>query len=390
MPPRPRSFVADSCLRFRTTSLFWTSCSIAAWRSLTASRAGSSTCRGRRRHGAEIGLSSSRRWGLLLRTGRHATRSRTPEGAAARAAPGRWVRSGRRGPTRDRTRSFGPYRPRVQTWDRSRWPGKSGRLTYTATIYAVFVFRQIEQLSLRIWDDGAEGAEERLLEVQRLLDRLNVPPNPSAFVRDARWLIETAQGPLTRRLSPYFTIAGHVAASFKEERRLELHKAGAKLAGGHLRSQLRYREWNSGRPADDPEVVAFSRSSNSMDLALLIGDLVPLLEAYRNARAVPDSDAAANLADAILQGCSADPELCLTRLDLLWPYHDDRGRVCRARRRRWPRGIHADGRGARQAARALLRTDRRTGRIVEKTPHGPIHAPVPTHRTAWPTGLSRI
>ena len=44
------------------------------------------------------------------------------------------------------------------------------------------------------------GAADRLQEIQRLLDRLNDASRPDVFVRDARWLIQTAQGPLTRHL----------------------------------------------------------------------------------------------------------------------------------------------------------------------------------------------
>jgi hypothetical protein len=54
-----------------------------------------------------------------------------------------------------------------------------------------------------------------------------------------------------------------------------------------------------------------------MDMALLVYDLVPLLEAYEAACQGPGSDKRADLADAILQGMSADPELFLARLDLL-------------------------------------------------------------------------
>ena len=78
-------------------------------------------------------------------------------------------------------------------WDLHRWPGSSGRLTYAGTIYAVFILRQLEYLSLRIWDDGNEHAGDRLHDVQRLLDRLNAPAAASVFVRDARWLMQTAQ-----------------------------------------------------------------------------------------------------------------------------------------------------------------------------------------------------
>jgi hypothetical protein len=153
-----------------------------------------------------------------------------------------------------------------------------------------------------------------------VLDRLNASPSPHAIVRDARWLIQTAQGPLTRHLRPYFTIAEHIAESLSESDRLAVHRAGATLAGGHLRSQLRYAMWNSQRPADDADVLAFTRNSNSMDNGLLVRDLVPLLEAYRTARANDNVERRLELADPILQGLSADPGLLLVRLDLLRPY----------------------------------------------------------------------
>jgi hypothetical protein len=139
------------------------------------------------------------------------------------------------------------------------------------------------------------------------------------YVRDVRWLVQTAQGPLTKYLDPYFRIATHISESFTEAIRIGLHAAGAKLAGGHLRSQLRYRALEGERPIDDPVNLAIARNSNSMDGALLVRDLVPLLKAYDRACAARESDVRLALADAILQGLSADPELLLTRLDLLGP-----------------------------------------------------------------------
>ena len=200
-------------------------------------------------------------------------------------------------------------------WERHRRPGRNVRLAYAARVYTVFVLRQLEHLSLRIWDEGHDAAEDRLHEIQGLLDRLNDGPAAEPLVRDARWLIHTAQGPLTRRLDPYFRIAGHIAASFSDAYRLGIHAAGVKLAGGHLRSQLRHRAAETDRPIDDPAVLATTRNSNAMDGALLVGDLVPLLEAYGTASGGDRLD----LADAIFQGVSADPELLLTRLDLLAP-----------------------------------------------------------------------
>ena len=58
-------------------------------------------------------------------------------------------------------------------WETTRWPGTNGRLVYAQSLYAVFMLRQLERLSLRIWDEGNDQAAERLQHVQRLLDLLN-------------------------------------------------------------------------------------------------------------------------------------------------------------------------------------------------------------------------
>ena len=202
-------------------------------------------------------------------------------------------------------------------WEHHRWPGRSGRLAYARTLYAVHMIRQLERLTMRIWDDGNELAAERLREIQRLLDVLNAAAKPAVFVRDPRWLIQTAQGPLTRHLAPYFRVAEQIAESFTATERLEIHKAGAKLAGGHLRSQLCYRSRESGHGVDTPDVLMVTRNSNSMDVALLVQDLISILERYEIEE---NDDARLDLADAILQGVSADPELLLERTDLLGPY----------------------------------------------------------------------
>ena len=206
-----------------------------------------------------------------------------------------------------------------QYWDRTRWPGRSGRTTYAETVYAVAMLRHLEHLSLRIWDDGPDGVLDRLDRVQELLDRLNSTGGPNVSVRDVAWVIQIAQGPLTRHPKPYFAIAQRLSESPLNARRLAIHTAGARLAGGHLRSQLHYRAFERGKAIDDAEILAVTRNSNSMDLALLVHDLLPLFAAYDDARLAGEEEARLDLADAILQGVSADPELCLTRLDLLGP-----------------------------------------------------------------------
>ena len=202
-------------------------------------------------------------------------------------------------------------------WNSNRWPGRNGRLAYARTLFAAYMLRRLEHLAMRAWDDGNNYAAARLGDVQRLLDQLNGAIAPRAFVRDARWLMQTAQGALTRHLEPYFTAADRMADSFTGADRVEIHKAGAKLAGGHLRSQWRYRSRESGLAPDDPGVLMVTRNSNSMDVALLVHDLVPLLEAYIQ---IADQEQRLDLADAILQGISADPELLVRRVDLLGPY----------------------------------------------------------------------
>src|SRR5687767_7888366 len=208
-------------------------------------------------------------------------------------------------------------------WDHDRWPGRGGRLLYAQALYTAFIVRKLEQLSLRVWDPSTtlgaspptalgasahnQDAAERMQHVQRLLDVLNrwdEFPSIAPLVRDARWLIQTAQGPLTKHLKPYFVTADKVSGLSSIDDRLEIHKAGVVLAGGHLRSQLRHRSWQTGRPFDDPLVVAMTRSSSSMDIALLVSDLVPLLHAYVEACARPDGPQRARLADAIVQGLS--------------------------------------------------------------------------------------
>ena len=205
-------------------------------------------------------------------------------------------------------------------WERQRWPGARARLAYADRLYAVFILHQLEDLSLRIWDADGADADAALGTLQRLMDGVNAPAGSLVLLRDARWLLHTAQGPLTSRLDPYFAIADRIDASFTGATLVGIHAAGAKLAGGHLRSQRRHRMADLQRDAADPLVLAMTRNSNAMDLALLVRDLVPLLEAYKDACGAGPREERQDLADAIVQGCSADPELLLTRLDLLEPY----------------------------------------------------------------------
>jgi hypothetical protein len=232
-------------------------------------------------------------------------------------------------------------------WDHTRWPGAGGRQSYARCLWLVVVLRHLEWLSLRIWDDGEASARDRLRTVQTLLDAANRTVAPFVLVRDAHWIMQTAQGPLTPHLGPYFAVADQITRTLVDPDHLEIHRAGAMMAGGHLRSQHRYGMWRSGRPFGDEEVMAFTRNSNSMDNALLVRDLIPLLEAYQRACGAGALDLRGRLAEAILQGLSADPELLLVRIDLIEPYtaietlHVERGPDGALRRS--PAGVaHAD------------------------------------------------
>jgi hypothetical protein len=210
-------------------------------------------------------------------------------------------------------------------WRQTHWPGHSGRVRYALTLFSLYVIRQLALLLMRLWDDanhasscGPDGVQDRLLKVQGVLGQLwkITPADHPVLVRDARWLIPVAQSPTTDELAPYFRVAEQIAETLSEHDRVEIHKASVRMAGGHLRSQLRHLSIKKGLPIDENSLVLSTRKSNALDLALLIQGLVPLLAAYEKAGGQTRQE----LADAICQGISPDPELFVNRLDLLAPY----------------------------------------------------------------------
>ncbi|HEV8392741.1 MAG TPA: hypothetical protein VGQ37_00645 [Vicinamibacterales bacterium] len=207
-------------------------------------------------------------------------------------------------------------------WRQTRWPGRNGRTHYAHTLFNLYVIRCLELLSLRLWDAGPDSAGDRLSHIQDVLDQLwtTTPPDQPVLVRDARWLIPLAQSPATDDLGPYFDIADKVAHTLAGEDRIEIHNAGVRMAAGHLRSQIRHYSIKKGVPLDESSLVLSTRNTNALDFALLIQDLVPLLEAYEHACLGDDAQARLELADAICQGTSPDPELFLNRVELLWAY----------------------------------------------------------------------
>ena len=206
-------------------------------------------------------------------------------------------------------------------WRQTRWPGRNGRVRYAHTLFNLYVIRLLELLSMRLWDSGSSNAGDRLSQIQGVLDRLwaLTPADQPVLVRDARWLIQLAQSPATDELAAYFAVAEKMA-TLSEEDRLEIHKAGVRMAAGHLRSQIRYYSMKKAAPADETSLVLNTRNSNALDFALLIQDFVPLLEAYEYAWRSDDGQKRLELADAICQGISPDPELFLNRVELLGAY----------------------------------------------------------------------
>jgi hypothetical protein len=207
-------------------------------------------------------------------------------------------------------------------WRQTHWPGHSGRDRYAHTLFNLYVIRCLALLSMRLWDAGSNSAPDRLSQVQGVLDQLwrITPADQPVLVRDARWLIPVAQSPTTDELAGYFEVAEQVAETLPAKDRIEIHKAGVRMAGGHLRSQLRHVSTQKGVSFNENSLVLSTRKSNALDLALLIQGLVVLLEAYEDARHNGDGQKSLELADAVCQGISPDPELFLNRLDLLGPY----------------------------------------------------------------------
>lgn len=207
-------------------------------------------------------------------------------------------------------------------WQRLRWPGYDGRVRYAQTLFNVYLLRRLMLLAMRIWDGGLSNAGERLAQVQDVLDGLwkTAPQDQPIFVRDARWLFALAQSPTTDELHGYFEVAQRISETLSAENRVVACDASVRMAGGHLRSQLHHVSTQKGVALDEPSLVLSTRRSNTLDLATLIQMLVPLLEAYERAVRDGEDEHRFELADAICQGISPDPELFLNRIDLLRAY----------------------------------------------------------------------
>ncbi len=216
-------------------------------------------------------------------------------------------------------------------WQQTRWPGRNGRMHYAHTLFNLYVLRCLQFLSMRLWDEvpaagrqdeGPGSAGGRLAEIQGVLDELwrSSPDGQPVIVRDARWLIPLAQSLITDELAPYFEVARQVTETLQEADVLETQKAHVRMLGGHLTSQIRYYCTKDGVSLNEHSVVLRTRTSNALDFALLIQSLVALLKAYDCALQSGDKRMRLDMAGAICQGLSADPELFLNRIDLLSAY----------------------------------------------------------------------
>jgi hypothetical protein len=218
-------------------------------------------------------------------------------------------------------------------WQQTAWPGRNGRMHYAHTLFNLYVIRCLQFLSMHLFDkdpssdEGPNGfprktAGGRLAEIQGVLDELwrASPADQPVIVRDARWLIPLAQSLITDELAPYFDVAQQVTETLQEADALEIQKAHVRMLGGHLTSQTRYYCTKEGVPINEPSVVLRTRASNALDFALLVQGLVGLLKAYDCALQSGDERMRLDMAGAICQGISADPELFLNRVDLLSAY----------------------------------------------------------------------
>ncbi len=206
-------------------------------------------------------------------------------------------------------------------WRNTRWPGRNGRIRYAQTLFNLHVVRCLTLLDMRLCDAGPAGAGERVKRLQAVLDALwkSSPLDQPVLVRDVRWLVPVAQSPTTDDLGPYFEAARKFEECLPETDRFEIHKASLLMAGGHLRSQLRHFVMQ-GRSLEDKALTSSTRGSNALDCAMTIQHLVPLLAAYEQAIRGSEAGKRRELAGAICQGLSGDPELFLNHLDLLCAY----------------------------------------------------------------------
>ena len=207
-------------------------------------------------------------------------------------------------------------------WQQTRWPGRNGRMHYAHTLFNLYAIRCLAFQSMRLWDEDPSGAGGRLAEIQGVLDELwrSSPADQPVIVRDARWLIPLAQSLITDELAPYFEVARQVTETLREADGLEIRKAHVRMIGGHLTSQIRYYCTKDGVSINEHSVVVRTRTSNALDLALLVQGLVGLLKAYDRALRSGDERMRRDMAGAICQGISPDPELFLNRVDLLSAY----------------------------------------------------------------------
>jgi hypothetical protein len=207
-------------------------------------------------------------------------------------------------------------------WQQTRWPGRNGRMHYAHTLFNLYVIRCLLFLSMRLWDEGPSSASGRLAEIQGVLDELwrSSPADQPVIVRDARWLIPLAQSLITDELAPYFEVARQVTETLQKADVLEIEKAHVRMIGGHLTSQIRYYSTKEGVSINQHSVVLRTRTSNALDFALLVQGLVELLKAYDCAFESGDERMRLDMAGAICQGISADPELFLNHVDLLSAY----------------------------------------------------------------------
>ena len=277
-----------------------------------------------------------------------------------------------------RPRSDRPGHRRSPPLGNHRWPGRNGRADSRESCSGSSSWVSSKRSAC---GSGTTGRGGRRTSDQIQSSRWTQPYSEPECLDPRRALADSDRaGTVDPASAPSFRIAAHFGIIYGSSPAGDA-QCGGKAGRRASAIELRYRSAEMHRPSDDPAVVAITRNSNSMDVALLVNDLVPL------PRATPPPsrrrrEQRLDLADAILHGICRSG-VALTRLDLLGPCSRSR-RVPRTRRRRH-RADH--GMGATHVAdSALPRADWAGGCIL---PGGrrPVD-PLTTHirRSASSTG----
>ena len=194
-------------------------------------------------------------------------------------------------------------------------------------LYDAYVFQLIMLLSLRIWDEG--NPDDNIQTIQSLLDELQAGPGNSGkqFVRHAPDLLTLATS-----LNNYADIGIYrdlidKTKRFKvKEHRLRFSLANAKGTGSHLRSviatlylapplEINKETWKAFFAKEEGKI---HRTQNEIDYEIIVSALNNLFSRYEELLSGKvNNEERFEIAEAILDGLSADPEYFIDSPEML-------------------------------------------------------------------------